>query len=59
MSIKSEIKKEGIEVIRALDSYTINSIASNIVQILKNTFPEKNLNSPKIFSDIIKISINV
>ncbi len=59
MSIKSEIKKEGIEVIRALDSYTINSIASNIVQILKNTFPEKNLNSPKIFSDIIKLNMYI
>lgn len=59
MSIKSEIKKEGIEVIRALDSSTINAIASNIVEVFQNTFPEKNLNSPKTFSDIIKLRMYI
>ncbi len=59
MSIKSEIKKEGIEIIRALDSLTINTIASNIVEILKNTFPEKDLEAPKIFSEIIKLNMYI
>lgn len=59
MSIKSEIRKEGIEVIRALDSSTINSIASNIVEALKNTFPERDLDIPKIFADILKLNMYV
>lgn len=59
MSIKSEIKKEGIEIISALDSLTISSIASNIVEVLQNTFPEKNLNTHKIFSDIVKLNMYI
>ncbi len=59
MSIKSEIKKEGIEVIRALDTLTINSIAANIVKTLKNTFPEKSIGTPKIFSSIIKLNMYI
>ncbi len=59
MSIKSEIRKEGIEVIRAIDSLTINSIASNIVATLKNVFPEKDLDVPKIFADILKLNMYI
>lgn len=59
MSIKSEIKKEGIEIIRALDTLTINSIAANIVKTLKNIFPENNLQSPRIFSNIIKLNMYI
>lgn len=49
MSIKSALKKEGIEIINSLDSLTISSIATNIVNVLQNTFPERNLNTHKIF----------
>lgn len=59
MSIKSEIKKEGIEVIRALDTLTINLIASNIVKILKNTFPDRIIEAPRIFSSIIRLNMYI
>lgn len=59
MSIKSALKKEGIEVINSLDSLTINSIASRIVEVLQNTFPERNLNTHKIFSDIVKLNMYI
>lgn len=59
MSIKSEIKRDGIEIISDLDSLTINSIASNIVEILQNTFPDNFFNAPKIFSDILKLNMYI
>lgn len=59
MSIDSEIKREGIEVIRTLDTLTINSIASNIVKILQNVFPNKSINAPKLFSEIIKLNMYI
>lgn len=59
MSIKSALKKEGIEIISSLDSLTISSIATNIVEVLQNTFPEKNLNTHKIFSDIVKLNMYI
>lgn len=59
MSINSEIKKEGIEVIKALDSLTINSIASKIVEVLQSVFPEKSINAPRLFSDIVKLNMYV
>lgn len=59
MSIKSEIKKEGIEVIQPLDPSTINLIASNIVEVLKKTFPKRFFNAPRIFSDILKLNMYI
>lgn len=59
MSIKSEIRKEGIEVISSLDSLTISSIASKIVEVLQNVFPEKTLNIPQLFSDILKLNMYI
>ena len=59
MSIESEIRKEGIEVISTLNSSTINSIASNIVKVLKDTFPSSSLSAPKLFSAIIKLNMYI
>ncbi len=59
MNINSAIKKEGIEVISSLDSETINSIAFKIIEALQNTFPEKSLNVPQLFSDIIKLNMYI
>lgn len=59
MSIESEIRKEGIEVISALDPSTINSIAYKIVEVLQNTFPDKSINVPKLFSAIIKLNMYI
>lgn len=59
MSIKSALKREGIEVIDSLDSLTISSIASTLAKVLQKTFPEKNLNTHQIFSDILKLNMYI
>lgn len=59
MSIKSEIKKEGIEVISALDTSTVNSIATSIIEILQNTLPKTVFNRPQFFSDILKLNMYI
>ena len=59
MNINSAIKKDGIEVISALDSSTVNSMASNIIKVLQNAFPKKSLDIPKLFSHIIKLNMYI
>lgn len=59
MNINSTLKKDGIEVISALDSSTVNSIAANIIEVLQNAFPKKLLDIPKLFSDIIKLNMYI
>ena len=40
MSIETDLKKDGIEVIETLDTLKINSLAKNISQKICETFPE-------------------
>ena len=44
MSVESDLRKDGIEVIKKLDTLRINSIARNISIRLCETFPNFNLN---------------
>ena len=59
MTIKSAIKKEGIKVISSLDSSTISSIASKIIEVLQSVFPEKTLNMPQLFSNLLKLNMYI
>lgn len=59
MSIESEIKKEGIEVISTLSPSTVNSIAYKIAGILHDTFFDKSITAPKLFSEIIKLKMYI
>lgn len=59
MSINSTLKKEGITVIRELDTMQINSIASNISEKLIATFPEHNLNKSDLFISICRLNMYI
>ena len=49
MSVESDLKKDGIEVVEKLDTLKVNSIARNISVKLCETFPNYGLNSNNLF----------
>ena len=53
MSIESDLKRDGIEVIEPLDTLKINSLARNISIKLCETFPNFGLDQNELF---IKLS---
>ena len=57
MSIKRDLKKEGIEIIQKLDTLTINSISKNVAYKLSKTFPELELNTKKLFANISRLDM--
>lgn len=59
MNIQSEIKKEGIDVIKQLDISTVHSISKSIVKVLQNAFPEKELDTKNLVAEISKLNMYV
>ena len=57
MSIKSDLKKDGIEVIEKLDTLKINSIAKNIATKLCETFPSYGLNENDLFIKLSRLDM--
>lgn len=57
MSIKRDLKKEGIEVISKLDTLTINSISKSIAEKLSKTFPELELNTNELFIRLSRLDM--
>lgn len=57
MSIESELKKEGIVIIKPLDTLTVNQIAKKISTILCNNFPNQNLDENSIFISISRLNM--
>lgn len=57
MSIKSDLKKDGIEVIEPLDTLKINSIASSISIKICETFPEYGLNQNELFIKLSRLNM--
>lgn len=49
MSIESELEKEGIKVIKPLDTVLVNRIAKHVAEKLVATFPEQNLDYNQLF----------
>ena len=49
MSIESDLKKDGIEVIQKLDTLKINSMAMNISIKICENFPQFGLNQNELF----------
>lgn len=49
MSIESELEREGIKVLKPLDTLMVNNIAKNVAKKLVSTFPEQNLDYDKLF----------
>ena len=59
MSIQSDLKKDGIEVIKKLDTLKVNSIARNVSIKLCNTFPSLNLNQNELFIKLSRLDMYV
>ena len=57
MSIKSDLRKEGIEVIKQLNTIKVNSIAASISKKLVDSFPEQNFNYHEIFTKISRLNM--
>ena len=57
MSTESTLRKEGIEVIRALDTLNVNLIAQKIANKLCSAFPEHGFESSSLFTSIARLNM--
>lgn len=59
MSIESEIRKEGITIVKQLKTINVNLIAASIAKKLVKRFPEQNFNYQDLFAKISKLNMYV
>ena len=59
MSIESDLKKDGIIVIRALDTLSINTISRNIAEKLCKAFPDQNFIFQNLFIALSRIPMYI
>ena len=59
MSIKKDLRREGIEVISQLNTLKVNSIAANIAQKLVDNFPEQNFNEHELFTKLSRLNMYI
>ncbi len=59
MSIESDLRKDGIEVIRKLDTLRINSIARTVSVSLCETFPDFNLDQNNLFIKLSRLNMYI
>ena len=57
MSIETDLKKDGIEVLEPLDTLKINSIARNISKKICDIFPEYGFNSNELFIKLSRLNM--
>lgn len=57
MSIETNLKKDGINVIEQLDTLRVNSIAQNISVKLCDAFPAYNLNQHDLFIKLSRLNM--
>jgi len=57
MSIESDLRKDGIQVISKLDTLVVNNIARNIARKIVENFPELNFNETDLFIKIARIDM--
>ena len=57
MSVESDLRKDGIEVIEKLDTLRVNSLARNVSVKLCETFPEFNLNQNELFIKLSRLNM--
>ena len=57
MSVETDLKKDGIEVIEALNTLKINSIARNISQKICETFPTYGFNQKELFIQLSRLNM--
>ena len=59
MSIESDLRKDGIEVIKKLDTLRVNSIARTVSISLCETFPDFNLNQNDLFIKLSRLDMYI
>ena len=59
MSVESDLRKDGIEVVEKLDTLKINSIARNISIRLCETFPNYGLNQEELFIKLSRLNMYI
>lgn len=59
MSIKSDLRREGIEIISQLNTLKVNSIATNIAKKLVDSFPGQNFNYHDLFTKISRLNMYI
>lgn len=59
MSIETELKKEGIEVIKPLDTLMVITIAKNVATKMTLAYPEQNLNCNDLFIKLSRLNMYV
>ncbi len=57
MSIETDLKRDGIEVVETLNTLKINSIARNISQKICEAFPEYGLNQNELFIQLSRLNM--
>ncbi len=57
MSIKSDLRKEGIQVIDKLDTLKVNSIAKSMADCLTTAFPEHNFKTDELFKRLARLNM--
>ena len=57
MSVESDLKKDGIEVIKKLDTLKINSIAKNVSTHICETFPNFNFTKTLLFISTVILTM--
>ena len=57
MSIETDLKKDGIEVIETLDTLKINSLAKNISQKICETFPDYGFQQNDLFIKLSRLNM--
>ena len=57
MSIRSDLKKEGIEITKELSSATVTALAKSISEKICITFPEYNFNQADLFVKLCKLKM--
>lgn len=59
MSIESDLRKDGIEVIKKLDTLKVNSIASTVALRICETFPNFGLNQNDLFIKLSRLNMYI
>lgn len=59
MSVESDLLKDGIEVIKKLDTLRVNSIARTVSISLCETFPDFNLNQNDLFIKLSRLNMYI
>ena len=59
MNTEAKLRKEGIKVIKKLNTLKVNSIATNLAQKLVDTFPEQDIDYHELFMKLSRLNMYI